>query len=362
MFLEFLFGILFGIIAGLIPSVHINFIAAIVPSNSPYFLIPLAIIFSYLNTIPAILLQYADDYTITLKTQASEWLKQGRAMEAIDLTILGSFYASIISINVVFLLDFVPLDAIKYFSVAVLATIIIYFLKIDFLISLLYGFLGFFSFNFKQGLFHIFSLGIATYNFFHFSKSKIPEQKIIYGKIKLKELIALIFVSLLSIIFLFYPGITSSLAIVPLMYLFRNQKNERLYFLFIGALNSASYVFAPFLLKFNIARNFLVQRLKFTSTLEFYLVTIIAVIVSFILARKIMLYSIKFISKLNLPFFNTIIFIFTLILSFYYDNIFGILIGFCSYFLIYLLNFKNKPRYLILASIAIPVFMKKVLK
>ncbi|MEM4499915.1 MAG: hypothetical protein QXD62_01025 [Candidatus Woesearchaeota archaeon] len=360
MFIEFILGILLGIVAGLIPSIHINFIAATIPTNSPYFIIPLAIVFSYLNTIPSILLQYVDDYTITLKTQASEWLKQGRAMEAIDLTILGSFFASLISVNFAFLLDLLQLNFLKQFSTLVLAIIIIYLLWINPWIATLYGLLGFVSFNLHQGLFHIFSLGIATYNFLHFSKSKIPEQKIIYGKISIKEFLCLIFVSIISVIFLFYPGITSSLAIVPIMLIFRNQKNERLYFLFIGALNSASYVFAPFLLKLNIARNFLVQKLTFTSIFEFYAITLVSILISFLIARKIMLYSIALISNIKISIFNKLIFIFTLILSWIYDNISGILVGFCSYLLLYLLNIKNKPRYLILSSIAMPVFLKRM--
>jgi len=111
MFLEILalivVGVLFGIVTGLTPGVHINLVSAILVTISPFllkfldpfslvmFVIAMAITHSFLDFIPSVFLGVPEPETAVSVMPAHRMLLEGQGFEAVKLTAIGSLLAVI---------------------------------------------------------------------------------------------------------------------------------------------------------------------------------------------------------------------------------------------------------------------------
>ncbi|MFT4304394.1 MAG: tripartite tricarboxylate transporter permease [Candidatus Woesearchaeota archaeon] len=148
MFIEILMAILLGTIAGtftgLIPGIHINLISAIIIASlsfllgftSPFalvvFILSMSIVHTFLDTIPSIFLGAPDSSTALGVLPGHRFLLKGQGLFAVKLTIIGSFFASIISIlffpAFLWIINYVyPIISpyIKYFIVCVVIFMIL---------------------------------------------------------------------------------------------------------------------------------------------------------------------------------------------------------------------------------------------
>jgi len=114
MFLEILvaiaFGILAGIITGLIPGVHINLVSIILLSMAPLllgyasimslgvFIISMAVTHTFLDFIPSVFLGAPEGETALSILPGHRLLLQGRAFEAVKLTVIGSLFCLLLAI------------------------------------------------------------------------------------------------------------------------------------------------------------------------------------------------------------------------------------------------------------------------
>jgi len=109
MFIEILFAILiglfFGIITGLIPGIHINLVSIILLSLSPIllnytnplvlcvFIIAMSVNHSFLDFVPSVFLGAPDADTALSILPGHKLLLEGKAYEAVKLTVMGSLGA-----------------------------------------------------------------------------------------------------------------------------------------------------------------------------------------------------------------------------------------------------------------------------
>lgn len=103
-------GICCGIVTGLIPGIHINLLAVLLLSSSPFllkytnplvlcvFIISMSVIHTFLDSIPSIFLGAPDSATVLGVLPGHRYLLKGFGLMAVKLTIIGSFGALILSI------------------------------------------------------------------------------------------------------------------------------------------------------------------------------------------------------------------------------------------------------------------------
>jgi putative membrane protein len=338
MFLEIIIsiilGCLFGIFTGLIPGIHINLISLLVLSLSTYFLsitspliisifiISMAIVHTFLDTIPSIFLGAPEADTALSVLPGHKMLLQGRGYEAVMLTLIGSFFALIITITLAFPIGF-SIKLIYNYLQKIMAFILIFassFLIIReknskmwaLIIFLLSGVLGIATLslpNLKNPLFPLLSglFGISTLIISLSDRVKIPPQKITFPKLKNKELTKTMGSSLVAGgLCSFLPGLGPAQAAIIGSEFYKKITNEG-FLILIGGLNTINMVLsfvALFLL--NKARNgaiVVISKIMKSVTLQdiilFFSVALIAGSIAVFLTIKITKIFSKVFSKIN---------------------------------------------------------------
>lgn len=114
MFLEILVatlaGIFFGIITGLLPGVHINLVALLLLSIAPFllrhvqpiaiaaFIVAMAVTHTFLDFVPSVFLGAPDSETVAAILPGHRLLLQGKAFDAVKLTVMGSLLSLLLSV------------------------------------------------------------------------------------------------------------------------------------------------------------------------------------------------------------------------------------------------------------------------
>ena len=197
-------GIFFGIITGLTPGIHVNLISVFVLGASSYllkyfnlidlciFLVAMSITHIFLDSIPSIFLGAPEAGTELGVLPGHRYLLKGNGYMAVKLTIVGAFFALVISILIFPLTVWlvgkiygIISDYIGYFLAAIMAFMIIkdrnkIWAFLIFLISGIFGVIVLNMPNLKDPLFPMLSgmFGISTLLISLNSNQKIPEQKI----------------------------------------------------------------------------------------------------------------------------------------------------------------------------------------
>ncbi len=234
--LSILIGCILGIITGLTPGLHINLIASIILTFSNFLLnytsdinliiiiISMSITHIFLDAIPSVFLGVPNENTAITIMPAHKLLLEGKAHEAIILTLTGTLFSIIlICLFVPILILFLPKLNITlknhiHIILILLAVILILREKQRFLaltIFLMSGTLGIITLNIPNvkepllpllsGLFGLSSLILSIKN-----NTKIPTQVISNFKIEFKKIKFVFLGFIAGIISAFLPGLGSS--------------------------------------------------------------------------------------------------------------------------------------------------------
>ena len=209
-----LVGCLLGIITGLTPGVHINLVAVVILSLSPFLsqhvsvltlavvIIAMSITHTFLDALPSIFLGAPDSGLELSVLPGHKLLLEGRGYEAVVLTAIGSLFA------VIMMVAFAPvgLPFIKWIYPLIqkfIPYVLIFFSllliyrerksrTLALIIFLLAGVLGLITLNLqlKEPLFPLLSglFGISILLTSVFQKTKIPKQKVTEVTLSGKEI------------------------------------------------------------------------------------------------------------------------------------------------------------------------------
>ena len=402
MFIELLaftiIGILFGIFTGITPGIHINLVAVVLLSVSPFLLayffplsvacliISMSVTHTFIDFIPSTFLGAPEEATALAVLPAHKLLLRGMAYEAVRLSSIGSLLSLIaIACSSFLLLRIVPFiyDSIKdYIGWILLAVVLfmifrskdknrIFWSAFVFLLSGVFGIIVF-SMNIEEPLFPMFSgmFGVSMLLSSIFDKVRIPKQRLTEMiKVKkeriMKATVAGSFSGGLTSIF---PGLGPAQAAIV-----ASQMAGRLgiysYIILIGGIGTASMMMSLITL-FSIekARNgsiIVVQQLvSGISISDFYLFIAVSLIAGGI-AVFLSLYIAKifsaFIEKVNYQMLCLMIIIAIALLSFLFGRWLGTLILIVSASIGLLPPLLNIGRNHLMGSLLLPVIFYFIL-
>ncbi len=279
MFLEILFFIILGILAGtftgLMPGIHVNNVSLIVISISPVFIayhIPFHAVASFimamavtntiLDFIPSIFLGAPEDSTALSVLPGHRLLLQGKGLEALFLTIIGGVGVTILFVLLIpVLLLFLPVfyNTIKpYISWILIAIVFIMILTeerskkiLALIVFILSGILGLIVFNSAaiSPVFVFFPLftglfGISTLIISLRGESIIPPQEQWIGKIERNLIFSGVIKSFFSGLLVgTLPGLGAAQATVLTQEITRKQDSKE-FLISIGGINTAVAIFS----------------------------------------------------------------------------------------------------------------------
>ena len=367
MFVEILLAILIGsclgIVTGLTPGIHINLVAVILLSLSPFLsqyinpffvaaaIIAMSIVHTFLDFIPSCFLGAPDESTIMSVLPGHKLLLQGRGFEAVKLASIGSFLGLIVVIVflpvMIFTVPWIFSNLQNY--IAIILIIIVFYMilresKIKgkfwalfiFIISGIMGVLVF-GMNIKDPLFPMFSglFGISMLITSLSQKVVIPEQRISNDlEIPKNELFKSIFAgtisgSLVSI----FPGMGPAQAAILGNGLVGKIK-DHMYLVLVGAIGTVSMALSLITLyTINKARNgsiIVVQKILGQIDLNIFLlimaVSLIAGAIGVFLTMFFARIFTKLITKVNYSFLCFSIILLVSFLVLYMTGFLGILV------------------------------------
>jgi len=252
-----------GIFTGLTPGIHINLVCTLLIAYSAFilkisyplsiscFVIAMSITHSFLDIIPSVYLGAPDESKALAVLPAHRLLLEGKAHDAIIITLLGSLFSLILMILSIpiflYLFPLIYLSAQKYIAfLLILMLLIILFQEKDkfsaLLVLAISGFLGVlvFKLNMENPLFPMLSglFGISTLITSLSSNPKVPEQKIenkTYEIFPLQSLIAMFSGSLTTI----FPGLGAAHA-ASIGTKFAREKGTESYLFLLGGIGTVA--------------------------------------------------------------------------------------------------------------------------
>jgi putative membrane protein len=357
--LAIILGLLVGTITGLIPGIHINLIAIILISSlstlttQPIILVTfitsLAITHTFLDFIPSVFLGAPNEDTFLSVLPGHQMLKQGKAHEAIILTLYGSLSALLIIL--IFTPIFIYVIPIIFNSVRLIIPFILIFLSLYLIlrekdpissltIFILAGFLGYFALNLpiKQpllplltGLFGSSALIISLKD-----KIKIPKQtfqKISKIKLPKKDYFHAIFGSIISApLCSFLPGIGAGhAAVIGSEFL---QQSKKGFLVLLGGINTivmglsfiTLYVLGRTRTGAAVAISEIIPEISLSNLFTIIITIIISGFLAFFIAINISKTFAKHISKINYQYLSYFILLALFTITLIFSNFLGIIV------------------------------------
>ncbi len=320
-------GLLIGSVTGLVPGIHSNnlvvliFLFSIFPAfNVSVLIISAALMHSFADVIPSILFAAPEEETIFSLLIGHKFFLKGKAIQAIQLTLIGSFFTGVTSLIIapVFFLFLTRIESILSTIIPWVLILIVLlmifeknnfnFIKSNFLIITLTGFLGLVSlnnneFNLMIGITGLFAGGNLVFSLLN--KPIIKKQVLEPIKIDFLESIKWSFVSSVFACFTaLLPGLTSGQStLIASKIINLNEKN---YLVFIGGINTATQLMSLIVLfTLNKARTGTaigIQKLIELTTNQLIQLLIISLIIlglAFIITEFLAFETIKLIQKIN---------------------------------------------------------------
>ena len=360
------FGILVGLLFGIVPGLHVNVILPLLLSlaslskiDSYYvaaFIVSVAVTEIFVNFISSIFIGAPDADSALSVLPGHKMLLEGRGYEAIKLIVIGGIGALILSLAIVFLLSQIfkviyelsrpyvhwLLIAITLFMIAtekkltkIFSAVFIFFLS---------GFLGVISLNssltHSNVLFPILTglFGLPTLLTSVFEKARIPKQESDEVlKISGKEILRSIFLgSLAGVIVGFLPAIGISEAAVIVQYFGSNDARNFLITLSGISIGNEIFSLISLYLVNNPRSGASIAIQKILTTLNFYDVLFIAGVIclSSGIAATLTLYLgkkiPKYLEKINYTSLCTCAIVFVFGMIFLLNGILGLLFAFVS--------------------------------
>ena len=383
-------GIVLGTLTGLIPSLHTNLIAIIFLSFYLHlnlnlsteifslFIISLTITHTFLNFIPTTIFGIADSSNSLVSFPAHQLTLIGEGFSAIKYSAFGSLIGGIFSIIISIFLFFILQTFYNFFTFIIpyfLLFILIFFIFLEknisgkfwaLIIIIFGGILGVLTLNsnhINQPLLILFSgtfgCAIIINSLIHKLK-KLPKQKFTKIKILKKDFKNSFIGTFTSIFTSITPGIGNSQAGILSSIFFRKKIEGKDFITTISAINTSSFIFSiitfyvieksrngSIVVLSKIVEEINSHDLLFYFTFLFFLIFFLYKYTLFL--GKIIL---KRIHKFNFKKINFFILTFIILLVFYFDNFFGILILFTATFL-GLLTIKLEIKKIHLMSVLI---------
>jgi putative membrane protein len=364
MFFEILLAILIGILAGtvtgLIPGIHINLVAVILVSYLAIlsaipavalvsFIAAMAITHTFLDFIPSVFLGAPEEDTFLTVLPGHQMLKQGKAHEAIVLTLYGSISA--ILIIILFSPIFIYIMPRIFETARTVLPFILIFLSLylilrerklitSLIIFLLAGFLGFASLNLPvkepllpllTGLFGASALIVSLQNKTTIVKQKVSSIRKI--KIKRKEFTKATLGAILSApLCSFLPGIGAGHAAVIGSEFFKQSKKG--FIVLLGAINTI-VIGLSFVTLFSIGRtrtgaavaiNEILSEITPKDLAVILSTVVIAGIAAFIIAINVSKFFSKYITKLNYTYLTFAVLAILATITIVFSNILGLVV------------------------------------
>lgn len=269
MFLEILIVILLGVFAGIItgltPGIHINLVGILVLSSSAFllhyfsplslalFIVAMSVTHTFLDAIPSIFLGAPDSGLELSVLPGHKLLLQGRGYEAVFLTVVGSFFAVIVCLALTPIM--IPLIRYGYPLIEPYIAYILIFFSIVLILRetksrfwaltvyLLAGVLGIATLTMpllEQPLFPLLSglFGVSILVVSLMQKTRIPEQRITYPKLDVKEVLSYLGLgTFASLLVGTMPGLGSSQAAIISSSVKKNNKPEN-FLIMLGSINT----------------------------------------------------------------------------------------------------------------------------
>jgi len=354
-------GILAGTLTGLAPGIHINLVAALLfvssatllaftsPIVLACFIVSMAVVHSFIDFIPSIFLGAPEESTALSVLPGHKLLLQGKGYEAVKLTTIGCY------IGILLLFILIPLFIIFLPGVyETLSWLVPWFLIVasvfliikeknpflGFIIFMFAGVLGILSLNFysiKEPLFPLLTglFGTSTTLTSISEKTKLPQQKITYEKIKSKEILSILPSSIISSsLCSFLPGLGSSQAAVLSSQMEKNSSKPENFLVLLGTISTLvlglNFAALYIIDKSRSGAGIIIQRfIPEISSIQLWLLLAvmlvsgsIAVLLSLFFARK---FSV-FISKVNYRKMNVVILLILIIMSIFISGWLSLLV------------------------------------
>lgn len=333
MFIEIIIGILLGILAGtftgLIPGIHVNLISLLIvayiwpySSNFPatiiiFFILSMSITHTFLSTIPSIFLGAPDAATALSVLPGHKMLLEGKGLEAMKLTIIGSFFGLASGFITYFVATNLLISHYESFTslideILIVASLFIilsnkkiFWAVLVFISSATLGKIVLDS-NLENPLFPLLTgfFGIATLLFSIQNVSSIPMQKNGFVEISGKNLFSSgILGSLSGLITGVLPGLGSSTA-AAIGSTLKPDKDAKGFLIMIGAISTANFFISIAALHaINKARNGAIIAVKEMFAINEYLLLLLVCIISGgvagLIAISVSKHFLRFITKIN---------------------------------------------------------------
>ncbi len=365
MFLEILvaiaLGVCAGIITGLIPGIHINLVSIVLLSLSPIllnyvpllslgvFIIAMAVTHTFLDFIPGVFLGAPESETALSILPGHRLLLQGKAFEAVKLTVIGSLFCLLLAIALApllfFTLGFVYPLLKQYIGVILICVVAFMILKDstklwNALVFFLSGVLGLIVLNFpnlSDPLFPMLSGLFGTSMLLHslMDKVHVPEQTTTETiKVDRKHVIsALSAGTVAGGLTSFFPGLGAAQGAI-IASQFTKDIGDHAFMILVGGINTVNFVLSLITLSvIEKARNgavIVVQNLFGGVTIQdvliFFFAAMIVAGIATILALWLTKGFAKVIVKVNYQAMCIGIIVFITLLVLYFSGWIGIIV------------------------------------
>ena len=359
--LAILGGVFLGIITGLTPGIHINLISLIILSISGFFLkfispiivcvviVSMSVTHTFLDFIPSVFLGAPDADTALSILPGHKLLLEGKAFEAVKLTVIGSLGALIFSVAIIPIL--IPVVGFVYpflkrYIAYILIFVVVYMIlrdknkKWNLFVFLLSGVLGLIVlginglnnplFPMLSGLFGLSMLVTSLADHVN-----IPEQKIEETiELDKKEIVKSLFAGTIAgTLTSFFPGLGPAQGAVVANQLFKNISDFG-FMIIVGGINTVNFVLSLVtLLVLNKARNGAIivvsQIMNVVSLNDLLIFSSVALLVggiaTFLAFRITRIFS-KIMSKVNYKLLVISIIVMIVGMTFYFSGFLGLLI------------------------------------
>lgn len=388
--LSIIIGIILGTISGLTPGIHMNLVSIIIltiysklsnidPIIAASVIISMSITHTFLDFIPSTYLGAPTDETILNVLPSHKYLLQGKAYEAVKLSIIGSYLGLLQIILITPLL--IPLIPILYTAIEPYIPYILIILSItlilkdqeplkSLIIFLLAGSLGYITLNLKnlqEPLFPLFSGLFGTSSILLSLKDKIqiPKQFITSPKLKLSKTIHHLNLGLISSLLTgFLPGLGAAQA-ATISSALNKENSDEYYILLTGSINTVVMVLSIVALyTIQKSRNgaiLVISKIIPNLNLNTLILLITIALITASITTNYSLYLAKqfsnYITKINYQLLSIAIVIFIIFLTIIISKPLGLLILIISTFLGFLPVLTNIPRNQLMGSLLIPVIL-----
>ena len=264
-------GIFAGIFTGLCPGIHINLVGILVLSSSAFllkyfsplslalFIVAMSVTHTFLDAIPSIFLGAPDSGLELSVLPGHKLLLDGRGYEAVFLTVVGSFFAVVVCLILTPIM--IPLIRYGYPIIEPYVAYILIFFSIVLIfretksrfwalvVYLLAGGLGIATLTMpllEQPLFPLLSglFGVSILVVSLMQKTRIPEQRITYPKLDVKEVLSYLGLgTFASLLVGTMPGLGSSQAAIISSSIKKNNKPEN-FLIMLGSINTIVMIIA----------------------------------------------------------------------------------------------------------------------